>query len=159
MIFGGAIRTTIRHALATGFGLGYTMRIGQGTLAAFLTLIIVPFFTKLGGVVEAAVIVASFLIGVWASSVRHKALLPDDHKIVIDEMVSILVTFFLIETDHWVPVLLTGFFFNRLFDIAKPFPLAYAERLPGGWGIMADDLLAGIGANVILHILFALMIF
>ena len=47
---------------------------------------------------------------------------------------------------------LIGFFAFRLFDIVKPFPARQAERLPGGWGVMADDLVAGIYAQVLLRL-------
>jgi phosphatidylglycerophosphatase A len=46
-----------------------------------------------------------------------------------------------------------GFFIFRIFDIFKPFPVRRAERLPGGWGIMADDALAGIYTNLVLRLI------
>jgi phosphatidylglycerophosphatase A len=49
-------------------------------------------------------------------------------------------------------VLLAGFLLFRLFDIWKPFPIRRLEKLPGGWGIMADDWLAGIYAAILLRL-------
>lgn len=59
--------------------------------------------------------------------------------------------------DFWAyhfrwPVLLAGFMLFRLFDIWKPWPIRWLEKLPGGWGIMADDWLAGIYAAIVLRL-------
>ena len=57
----------------------------------------------------------------------------------------------------WLPVswvgVLAGFFAFRIFDIVKPFPARAAERLPGGWGIMVDDLVAGVYAHLVVRLL------
>ena len=74
----------------------------------------------------------------------------DPGLVVIDEVAGMLVTLLA------VPVGLTGaligFFAFRVFDIFKPFPAGQAERLPGGWGVMADDLVAGLYAQVFLRL-------
>ena len=49
--------------------------------------------------------------------------------------------------------MLAGFFAFRIFDIVKPFPARAAERLPGGWGIMVDDLVAGVYAHLVVRLL------
>ena len=51
---------------------------------------------------------------------------------------------------------LVGFLLNRWFDIRKPFPCSQLEVLPGGWGVMLDDLVAGIYSNVLLHLILVL---
>ncbi|MDG2236168.1 MAG: phosphatidylglycerophosphatase A, partial [Arenicellales bacterium] len=71
----------------------------------------------------------------------------------IDEIAGILVTLALVPPS--VPALLTGFVLFRLLDISKPPPIsAIDQRLRGGFGIVADDVVAGLGANLCLQLLF-----
>jgi phosphatidylglycerophosphatase A len=96
-------------------------------------------------VVELLGIAALFAAGVWSARVAERELaLEDPGLVVIDEVVGMLVTVL------WLPltwqVALAGFIAFRIFDIAKPFPVGRFERLPGGWGVMADDVMAGVYA-------------
>ena len=75
----------------------------------------------------------------------------DSRLIVIDEMAGFLVTLFLIPWN--AKSIAAGFFLFRLIDIVKPFPIRRLERLPGGWGVVTDDVLAGIYANAILRVI------
>jgi phosphatidylglycerophosphatase A len=92
-----------------------------------------------------------FGVGVWASG-RASRLMgsKDPSQVVIDEvsgqMISLTAILF---APTWQSVLL-GFILFRAFDIFKPYPIRKLERLPGGWGIMADDVGAGILAALIL---------
>jgi phosphatidylglycerophosphatase A len=72
----------------------------------------------------------------------------DDKRIVIDEVLSILITF----SGHALSPgsIVVGFLANRLFDIWKPAPLRAAEKIGGGWGVVLDDVLAGTFANLVL---------
>ena len=102
--------------------------------------------------VEAAVLLAVTAIGVAAATRAESAYgRRDPGLIVIDETAGMLVTL------AAVPVGLggaaVGFLAFRLFDIVKPFPARRAERLPGGWGVMADDLVAGLYAQALLRLL------
>ena len=74
----------------------------------------------------------------------------DSPHIVIDEIVGYLVTMIGVAQGFW-PVVL-GFLLFRIWDIWKPFRIL--EEMPGGWGVMADDVLAGILANIMLRIIF-----
>jgi phosphatidylglycerophosphatase A len=90
------------------------------------------------------------IIGVWAATaVAQQRGVEDPSVVVIDEVAGQLVTFV------FVPVtlfsLLGGTILFRLMDIFKPFPIRRLERLEGGVGIMADDLLAGVYANLVLQ--------
>ena len=73
----------------------------------------------------------------------------DDKRIVIDEIAGYLVA------AAWLPhtfaVAVTAFVLFRFFDVAKPLFIRSSQRLPGGWGIVADDILAGIVTNVIIR--------
>ena len=82
------------------------------------------------------------------------AQVKDPQWVVIDEVSGQLITYYLF---FWVTPLnwkswLLGFILFRLFDIWKPFPSRQLEQLPGGWGIMADDWMAGIYAAIVLQV-------
>jgi len=137
-------------ALATGLYSGY-IPVAPGT---FGTVMGVPlcYFCSFLGPLEGIVFLAGFLgFAVWiagkAEKIFHK---KDSRLIVIDEMAGYLVTLF------WIPLTFTslavGFLLFRLMDIAKPFPIRRLETaLPGGWGVVGDDVLAGVYANVVLR--------
>ena len=98
-----------------------------------------------------------FLIGVYLSTRGEKIWRrPDPAKVVIDEAFSFLITMFCV--GYSLPVLAAGFVLNRIFDVLKPFPLRSLEKLPRGWGIMMDDLGAGVYSNLALRLLLLLII-
>ena len=89
------------------------------------------------------------LLGVWASSKAAKfSGLQDPQFVVIDEVSGQLLTYVVALAPLNWKYLLLGFILFRVFDIWKPFPARQAESLPGGWGIMADDWIAGIYAGL-----------
>lgn len=91
-----------------------------------------------------AILAGFLLVGLWAAGEAEKLFgTKDASPIVIDEIAGMLLTYALLPVAY-LPVLL-GFVFFRVFDIVKPFP--QLEDLPGGWGIMADDLCAGLLAH------------
>jgi phosphatidylglycerophosphatase A len=102
-----------------------------------------------------AAMVATF-VGVWAASVVAKQLgSKDPQVVVIDEVAGFLVTMVPVRTVSWQAVL-CGFVLFRLLDSLKPWPIRRAEKLPGGWGIVLDDVVAGVfgaAAMVGLHAL------
>jgi phosphatidylglycerophosphatase A len=73
----------------------------------------------------------------------------DPGPIVIDEVMGMLITLFMVPVG-WAGVLL-GFLLFRALDVAKPFPVRQLERLHGGFGVMADDAMAGVYANLLLR--------
>ena len=99
---------------------------------------------------EIAVIVALFAIGIWAGTItEHDFGGVDPGPIVLDEVVGMLITLFLL------PVNFTGalvaFVVFRVLDVIKPFPSAHFEKLPGGLGVMADDGMAAIYGNLLMR--------
>ncbi len=93
-----------------------------------------------------------YFIGVWAAGRAERAFgTVDPGPVVIDEVAGQLVTFLVCPTAGWMG-LLAGFLLFRFFDVLKPFPARRSERLPGGWGIMTDDLAAGVYAAAALLI-------
>ncbi len=96
---------------------------------------------------------AVILISVAAILCINRMELPskDPGYIVVDELAGICVT--MVGQGLVLPNLLKGFILFRVFDILKPFPIRRLEALPKGYGIVADDILAGIYANVALLLL------
>jgi len=100
-----------------------------------------------------SILAALFLLGVWACARTERDLGVHDHPgIVWDEIVGMLVTLFLAPAGWaW---LLIGFGLFRLFDIWKPYPISWLnDHVKGGWGIMLDDLAAGMAAAASLQAL------
>ena len=103
-------------------------------------------------VLEMAAILVLLLVGTWSAGVAERVLgRSDPGQVVIDEVVGLLLTLALIPVG--VRGALVGFVLFRVFDIIKPYPCARLEKLGGGVGIMADDVMAGLYGNVILRIL------
>ena len=137
--------------LATGCYAGY-IPIASGT---FGTLVAIPFCYLLSRLspVHGILFLGLFIgFAVWMSGKAEKVFKKKDSGlIVIDEMAGLLVTLFLIPWS--VKSVVIGFFLFRLFDIVKPFPIRRLEtKLPGGWGVVGDDVLAGIYANAVLRL-------
>jgi phosphatidylglycerophosphatase A len=93
---------------------------------------------------------ASLALGVWAGGVAEKAWgKKDPGRVCLDEFASYFVAVaFLPKTLTYAVV---AFVLSRLFDILKPFPAGRSQRLAGGWGIIADDVVAGVYANLVLQ--------
>ena len=142
----------IAKLISTCFGIGYLQK-GAGTLAALifsLAWLLLPvrgisFFYYI------SIVLFIFFLGTWASKMVEKEWGHDSNRIVVDEILGMAVSLFLIPVG-WKYVL-AAFVLFRFFDMVKPLFIRRAESLPSGWGVMADDLLAGIYANIILHLL------
>lgn len=137
---------------ATGCYAGY-IPIASGTFGTLVGIPICYFLSMLGPFGGALFIVVFAGFAVWISGEAEKVFKKKDSGlIVIDEMAGFLVTLFLIPWS--VKSVVIGFFIFRLMDIVKPFPVRRLEaRLPGGWGVVGDDVLAGIYANVALRVI------
>lgn len=124
-----------------------------GTLLAFGVYMVLP-RNQWSIIVAFAV---SFALGVWAAGVGARDLWPDSPKkgdpgrVCVDEFTAFFVAVMFLP--YGLTYGLLAFFLTRVFDVAKPFPARRCEKLPGGWGIMADDFVAGVYANVSLQIL------
>jgi phosphatidylglycerophosphatase A len=91
---------------------------------------------------------AATAIGVWASGWEETRVgVHDPSSIVVDEVAGTLVA--LIAAPPRLGWVLALFFLFRVFDVWKPYPIGRLQDLPGGWGIVADDLLAGVYANLL----------
>jgi phosphatidylglycerophosphatase A len=142
--------------LASGLGLGY-MPLIPGT---FGTLLGIPvcLLLFLGGWVVYALATVLLTVGcVWlAGRADHVFGTHDSRRVVVDEICGFLVAMAFV-----TPGVITigiGFILFRLFDITKPFPAGYIDKkVPGGWGVMLDDIAAGVYANVALRIVIAII--
>ncbi|RKY67034.1 MAG: phosphatidylglycerophosphatase A [Candidatus Latescibacterota bacterium] len=95
-----------------------------------------------------------FFLGVFVSTQAERHWGRDASLIVVDEMVGFLAAVLFLPK---IPlVIILGFFIFRFFDIVKPFPAHRSERLPGGWGVMTDDLIAGVYTNLVLRLILLL---
>ncbi len=142
------------HFFALGFGSGLMPKAPGtfGTLAAipvYLLMSELPLwlFISLTAVIT--------ILGVYICDYTSKALGVHDHSgIVIDEIAGYLITMIAVPAD-WLWIIL-GFILFRLFDILKPWPISWLDKkVSGGFGIMIDDVLAGIFALVCLHLIIA----
>lgn len=140
------------HFLSFGFGSGLSP-IAPGTMG---TLIAFPIFSYLkswfgqSDVFFLVFIAQLFLLGIWLCGKTGRAIGEDDHSgIVFDEIVAfLLVLFFTPEGLFWQA---GAFLLFRFFDVLKPPPIAYYDRmLHGGFGVMFDDLLAAFYALICL---------
>jgi len=93
-------------------------------------------------------LLGSFAVAVYTAGVMARDWGPDPGPVVIDELVGYLVSVAFLPHSIWIAV--AGFFLFRAFDIVKPPPARRLERLPGGWGIVMDDVAAGLYCQLIL---------
>lgn len=144
--------------LGTMGGVGY-VPILPGTAGTGIGVIIYLIFSKIskvfpGPFLEPLIYLIILLVfigaGVWISGRCNQYFKGNDNSsIVIDEVGGFLITMFALPFS--MRFLLLGFILFRTFDIAKPFKIEKIQKLPGGWGIMADDIAAGILANLVLQ--------
>jgi phosphatidylglycerophosphatase A len=139
--------------IATCFGIG-RVPFASGTVASFVAL---PFGWLLAYIGTVALLGGTALvtaIGLWACHRHAKKLgVKDPSECVIDEVVGQWLTLLPIVIEHrvfdWRPFVM-AFFLFRLFDITKPWPTRNVEKLEGGLGIMADDIVAAVFAALAL---------
>ena len=140
------------HFLALGFGSGLAPKAPGtfGTLAAlplvYLCSVYLPFSFYL------LLTVLFSIVGIWiCGKTADDMQVHDDSSIVWDEVVGMLITMIAVPL-NW-QTLLVGFVLFRFFDIVKPWPISYLDKhVHGGFGIMADDILAGVFALACMHI-------
>lgn len=148
-------RATLAKLAATGLGAGY-LPAAPGTWGSLEAVALVWAVDRLFPVRAWTLLGALFLLfffgGVVASAAVARSENDSDPSIVvIDEIAGQILSLM------WVPAsgagLLAGFLLFRVFDIIKPSPARRSESLPGGWGIMVDDLIAGIYSGAVLYFL------
>ena len=143
--------------LATAFGAGYSP-FAPGTAGAIVACISLWLFEKYQllsttqtPALFIGLIVVTTLMGVIATDQLEKDWGKDPSKVVIDEVIGMWITMLFVPFT-WLNLII-GFVLFRFFDIAKPLGIRKLESLGGGVGVMADDMLAGIYANIVLLII------
>ena len=140
----------LKKIIATLFFSGYTP-VAPGTAGSALVAVVYFFFCSSLGVVEwLIVLTAAFFIGVYTAHAVEREEGKDPGLVVVDEGVGFLVTVAFLP--HSWGMALSGFLLFRVLDIVKPPPARQSERLPGGWGIVIDDVVAGIYGNLLIRV-------
>jgi phosphatidylglycerophosphatase A len=143
------VRTRLALAVATVFGVGYAP-IAPGTFGSAAGLLLWWLLPASTGV-QAAAIVVIFVAGSWGGSVAERHFgRTDPGQVVADEVMGMLITLFL-NPVGWLGAL-AGFLLFRVFDVIKPYPANRLEQLHGGIGVMADDAMAAVYANLALRL-------
>jgi phosphatidylglycerophosphatase A len=144
---------------ATGAGSGY-VPLAPGTAGSLVGLGLAAGVRRLSGPGDAAIVALALLVlglGIWSAGRAERILGErDDGRITIDEVAGQLVALVGLPArfDAW----LLAFVLFRLADVTKPFPARALERLPGGLGVMADDLMAGLYANLAGQLLWRMLL-
>jgi len=140
------------HLAAVGFGSGLAPK-APGTFGTLAAVPIYYFLSFLTVEIYIAVLVISSLVGFWICHVASRDMGVHDHKAIVwDEFVGYWITMLMVPFSwQWAIV---GFILFRFFDILKPFPICWLDKkMQGGFGIMIDDIVAGLFAGVLLQFL------
>jgi phosphatidylglycerophosphatase A len=137
--------------LATALGAGYAP-FAPGTVGSAVGVGVYLLTRHWSPVSQAALVVAVTVAGVWASAVAARHFQREDPShVVIDEVAGQLATFAF--TGVGLVGIAIGFVAFRALDVVKPWPCGKLESLPHGVGIVGDDIMAGIYANLLLQVL------
>ena len=154
----------MKRFLTSCFGLGL-LPFAPGSWASlvpmFIFVLLVSFNASvllLSIIMASMVVVGSIICVMFAPAVISRTGRDDPREVVVDEFAGQALTFLIAcpliakvpQAQHIWLIAISGFLLFRLFDITKPFPIRRAEKLPRGWGILADDLLAAVYAGIIL---------
>lgn len=143
--------------IATGCGVGF-FPYGPGTMGALFAIVVwyllslLVSMPSLIGITLALVVLFTFL-GAWSATVSERYWGEDPSRVVIDEVVGQWIVLLAIPANFqlWHVVVALALF--RFFDIVKPLGVRKMENFKGGWGIMADDILAGVYGFIVLQLL------
>jgi phosphatidylglycerophosphatase A len=138
--------------ISTCLGIGYVPK-GGGTVAAGVCCIVWYVALRHANkpiLIPLLITLALLFVGVYSAGKVESAWGKDSKRIVIDEAAGMCLTLLFVPV-RW-PYLVAGFLLFRFFDIAKPFYIRRMEKLEGGWGVMMDDVLAGVYANLLLQL-------
>ncbi|MEC7843355.1 MAG: phosphatidylglycerophosphatase A [Candidatus Latescibacterota bacterium] len=141
---------TARRSIGTVLFSGYAP-IAPGTAGSAVTAVAYYYLcASLNSVEWVLVLGAVFLVAVYtAGALGAEWGEEDPGRVVIDEAVGYLVTVAFLPHSFWIAF--WGFLVFRFFDIAKPVPIRRLEGLPGGWGIVLDDVAAGIYSQILIR--------
>jgi len=145
----------IHRLISTCLGIGYTPK-GGGTIAAAVCCI-AWYFAWVGGNehfstqwLQLALTGVLLALGIWSANKVEAEWGEDSYRVVIDEVAGMCLTLCFVPV-RWQFIAI-GLLLFRFFDIAKPLGIRKMENLSSGWGVMMDDMLAGVYANLLLQI-------
>jgi phosphatidylglycerophosphatase A len=145
--------------IASWFGIGYFK--GGGTYASIVTCIIIYFLWQvpqtLAPLPVTLIGIAILAIGIYTGNKVEPFWGKDSYRVVIDEVAGMWITMMFVPINN-IKLLIAGLVLFRFFDMVKPLFIRRMEALPGGTGVMMDDVLAGIYANIVLQCLVFLQI-
>lgn len=143
--------------IATGCGVGF-LPYGPGTMGALFAIVVwyllslLVSMPSLIGITLALVVLFTFL-GAWSATVSERYWGEDPSRVVIDEVVGQWIVLLAIPFDFQLWHVIVALALFRFFDIVKPLGVRKMENFKGGWGIMADDILAGVYGFIVLQLL------
>ena len=144
---------------ATSLGIGYIGK-GAGTVAA-VAWCICWYLAWAGGypppILSLLITVGITVLGIWAGNKVEPLWGKDHQRVVIDEVAGMCIALLFIPVS--LKYVLTALILFRFFDITKPLLIKKMEDLPGGWGVMMDDVLAGVYANILLQAVVAFKLY
>jgi phosphatidylglycerophosphatase A len=138
--------------ISTSLGIGYIGK-GAGTVAAVACSICWYLAWQHGYQLVPSLIVTAVitLLGIWSSGVVSTIWGKDPTRVVIDEVSGMCISLLFVPVS--IKYVVSALILFRFFDIVKPLYIRKLEKFPGGWGIMLDDVLAGLYANILLQII------
>ncbi len=139
------MKKIVVKAIATGLGAGYAP-FASGTVGSMPPWFIAYLLIKGDQLTLALVTAVSIIISVWSAGEAESYFGHDSKKIVIDEWAGMFITLLLVP--YSLTNYLIAFVVFRALDVIKIFPARPAEKLPGGWGVTMDDVVAAIQSNV-----------
>lgn len=147
--------------IATWFGCGYAPK-APGTAGSLAALLIAIALHSYGGYGRWTLLLLTALLlapGIWSAGVVAKRMnKPDPQIVVVDEVIGQWITLAGAATFNW-KTYLAAFVLFRLLDMWKPAPARQFENFPGGWGIVADDVMAGVYSALAIFVLDHLHVF
>ena len=147
----GAARRSIGTVLFSGYA-----PIAPGTAGSAVTAVAYYYLcASLTRVEWVLVLGVVFLVAVYTAGALSAEWGEDPGRVVIDESAGYLVTVAFLPHSFWLAF--CGFLVFRFFDIAKPEPIRRLEGLPGGWGIVLDDVAAGVYSQILIRVALAFM--
>lgn len=137
--------------IATFLGVGYSP-LAPGTIASFLVILLYRYYLYTWNwPAYLGVLVLIFIFGALASSVHAETIKKQDPRsVVIDEVLGQLIVLFRMPPT-W-PLLIASLLLFRMLDILKPYLIKKSENFPRGWGIMMDDVVAGVCSGIIINL-------
>lgn len=143
-------KNQIAKLIATFFGAGYCP-IAPGTCGSLIALLIIWFLIPAFFYILIPISIGLIFISVWSANRAEEFFGKDGSPIVIDEVTGMVISLIFVSKDPKLFGL--AFLLFRFFDIVKPPPGRAMERIKGGWGVTLDDVVAGIYANISLHLI------